>query len=107
MTRLVAQVPVRAAEVRENRTVSTGRSSNMEALLGQMVGTEHDTDPCTHCTSSSGVFTQCVTVAGLFTGSCANCHYGSEGARCSFRKFTYHYGFIQKLTVRRPSCCGR
>jgi len=26
-----------------------------------------------------------VLVAGQLRGSCANCHYGSEGARCSFR----------------------
>ena len=59
----------------------------MEAFLAQIVGTEHAADPCTHCASGSGVFAQCVTVEGLFSGSCANCHYGSEGARCSFRKF--------------------
>jgi hypothetical protein len=59
----------------------------MEAFLAQMVGTEHVTDPCAHCAPGSGVFAECVTVDGLFGGSCANCHYGSEGACCSFRKF--------------------
>ncbi|KIN06563.1 hypothetical protein OIDMADRAFT_176614 [Oidiodendron maius Zn] len=84
MTRLIAQSPVREPKVHKGRTVTTSRSSNIEAFLAQMVGTEHATDPCTHFASSSGVFAQCVTVTGLFLGSCAKCHYGSEGARCSF-----------------------
>jgi hypothetical protein len=27
-----------------------------------------------------------VVVSGLLLGSCANCHYGGEGGRCSFRR---------------------
>jgi hypothetical protein len=86
MTRLAAHVPVRLPQIREGRTVTTTRPTNMEALMGQMVGSEHVADPCMHCTAGSGVWTECITVDGMFTGSCANCHYGSEGTRCSFRK---------------------
>ena len=46
-----------------------------EAFLVQMVGTEHITDPYSHCTSGSGVFTRCVTVDGLFGGSYTNYYY--------------------------------
>ena len=97
MIRLSALPPVRVPEVREGRTITTGRSSNIEAFLAQMVGTEYVADPCNHCASGSGVFTQCVTVNGLFAASCANCHYGSEGARCSFRKLHMMMGLYRNL----------
>ena len=43
-------------------------------------------------------------VAGEFGGSCCNCHYGSEGARCSLRvgkfkiPFPFVYGWYTNLT---------
>jgi hypothetical protein len=86
MARLAAQVPVRVPKACEGYMATTSRLANMEALLGQMVGTEHVTDPCAQCTAGSGVWVQCVTVLNIFTGVCANCHYGSEGTRCSFCK---------------------
>ena len=82
MTRLAAHVPVRLPQIREGHIVTTTRPMNMEALIGQMVGSEHVADP----TAGSGVWTECITVDGMFTGSCANCYYSSEGTRCSFRK---------------------
>lgn len=91
MARLVVMVPVRVPQLREGRTVNYGRNTNVEAAMAQNAGTEHVTDACLHCAGGSGVWTECVTVSGLLTGSCANCHYGSEGARCSFRKF---YGCV-------------
>lgn len=85
MTRLYAFPPVRASVVREGRTVNSTRPSNMEALLGQVVGQVNPT-ACTHCAGGAGVWTLCVSVNGFFAGSCANCHYGSEGVRCSLRQ---------------------
>ncbi|KAH8815123.1 hypothetical protein F5884DRAFT_851622 [Xylogone sp. PMI_703] len=55
----------------------------MEALLGFLVG-QVNGQPCTHCANGSGVWTECVSVAGYLNGACTNCHYGSEGSRCSF-----------------------
>lgn len=87
MARMVNMVPVRIPQVRDGRTVNLGRNTNIEAVMAQHAGTVHPHRPCGHCASGAGVWTECVTVTGLLLGSCANCHYGSEGARCSFRKF--------------------
>jgi hypothetical protein len=76
------RVPV----LRPGRTPNPARPSNLEAELGQFVGQARATE-CTHCAKESGVWTVCVVVAGFFGGSCANCHYGSEGGRCSLRKY--------------------
>lgn len=56
----------------------------MEAALAQARGRVAG-QPCASCVRGGGPFTECVVVAGQLSGSCANCHYGSEGARCSFR----------------------
>jgi hypothetical protein len=77
----VRRVPV----LRPGRTTNPARPANLEAELGQFTGQVHAAG-CTHCAGGSGVWTVCVVVAGFFGGSCANCHYGSEGARCSLRK---------------------
>src|SRR5579871_5472142 len=42
--------------------------------------------PCISCSKGSGPFPVCVTVTDALRGSCASCHYGGEGSRCSFRK---------------------
>jgi hypothetical protein len=76
------RVPV----LRPGRTTNPRRPANLEAELGQFTGQVHASG-CTHCAGGAGVWTVCVVVAGFFGGSCANCHYGSEGARCSLRKY--------------------
>ena len=60
------------------------RAPNAEAALAQSRGTIAP-QACASCVRGGGPFTECVLVAGQLRGSCANCHYGSEGARCSFR----------------------
>ena len=55
MAHLAAQVPVRIPKVYEDYMATTPHLTNMEALLGQMVGTEHITDPCAHYAASSGI----------------------------------------------------
>jgi hypothetical protein len=87
MTALSALVIVRNPDLRLDRTLNTTRPSNLEALLGQTVG-QVNAVQCGHCQAGSGLWTECVSVAGFFSGSCANCHYGSEGARCSLRKYS-------------------
>jgi len=84
-TALLALPLLRAPVPRPGRTPHTDRPSNLEAWIGQVTG-QIQTPGCGHCVGGSGQWLHCVTVAGYFGGSCSNCHYGSEGARCSFRK---------------------
>jgi hypothetical protein len=56
----------------------------MEAIVGQMVG-QVSVPACTHCTGGHGPWTLYVIVPGRFRDSCANCHFGSQGRRCSLR----------------------
>ena len=77
-----------------DRIINLARTSNMEALLGQMVGAEGG--GCTHCTRArpAGPWDLFVTVDGVSGGSCVNCHYNNEGSRCSVRKST---AYLQPL----------
>ena len=88
MDALALLPPRRRPVVRAGRTTNPTRPSNLEAELGQIVGQARNLRPCVHCTRGQGVWMVCVVVAGFFGGSCANCHYGSEGARCSLRKYS-------------------
>ncbi|KAG4427654.1 hypothetical protein IFR05_016863, partial [Cadophora sp. M221] len=83
--RLHGRPAVRAAVLRPGRTFAGGRSSNLEAQLAQMTG-QVVTPGCEHCQNGAGPWVLCVAAAGCLGGSCANCHYGSEGARCSLRR---------------------
>ena len=87
MTALAAMPVLRVVAVRPGRQgpLNTGRPTNFEAVLGQIVG-QFAPAPCRHCAGGYGPWTLCVVVPGHFGGSCANCHYGSLGTRCSLRK---------------------
>lgn len=69
------------------RTAKLTRASNMEAALVQSTG-QVQLVPCAHCGRGYGPWSGCVAAAGFLTGSCANCHYGSEGSRCSLRTYS-------------------
>ncbi|KAH6665181.1 hypothetical protein B0J14DRAFT_236465 [Halenospora varia] len=84
MTALSLLAAQRTPVLRPGRTTNPARPANLEAELGQVTG-QVSVPGCTHCAGGSGVWTVCVVVAGFFGGSCCNCHYGSEGARCSLR----------------------
>lgn len=45
--------------------------------------------PFTSCAKGNGPFTSCTVLEGYLLGSCANCHYGPEGTRCNFRKYSF------------------
>lgn len=49
---------------------------------------------CRSCVGGAGPCVECVVVPGSLKESYTNFHYASEGARCSFRKYTslYWYG---------------
>jgi len=75
------------AILRPGKAFKMGRPWNEEAWLGQERGTEQTgTNQCSHCTRVFGTLTTCITVMGQFGPSCANCHYKSEGSRCSIRQ---------------------
>ncbi|KAI2464459.1 hypothetical protein F4781DRAFT_412881 [Annulohypoxylon bovei var. microspora] len=61
-------------------------SSNPEAAYAAIVGTilppEH---ACKSCKAKQGPFRNCIVVPGYLNGSCAGCHYGNSGSRCSHR----------------------
>lgn len=87
---VLSAMPVQRAATDRPTRIQAGqlpdltRKTNLEAYLGQMVG-QISVASCTHCTNNHGPWTLCVTVPGQFIGSCANCHFGSQGTRCSLR----------------------
>src|SRR5271157_5298405 len=76
--------PVRAAEACTSKTLDLLRTSNREAYLAQCVGAV-SAALCKSCRKGLGPWTQCCVVADFLCSSCANCHYGGEGRRCSLR----------------------
>ena len=69
---------------REN--LNLGYKKNHEAALGQTRG-ELAAAACADCLKQNGPFAECVVVANRFVGACCNCHYSSQGHRCSLRHF--------------------
>jgi hypothetical protein len=65
-------------------TLTLTRMGNREALLAQSVGALSPS-ACGLCTKRKGPWTECVVAAGYLNDSCANCHYGAGGAKCSLR----------------------
>jgi hypothetical protein len=66
--------------------VNTTRPSNFEAYLCQVTGILRS-DACKNCSQGDGPWEGCVTMDGLFGSSCANCHFSSMDARCSFSTY--------------------
>jgi hypothetical protein len=58
------------------------RMGNREAVLVQSVGAPASS-PCGLCLKNGGPWTSCVVAAGFLRGSCANCHYGGSGVKCT------------------------
>lgn len=53
----------------------TGNSViGQESFLAQAAGTRNK-PACRSCAKAAGPFAKCVSVEGVFKGSCANCHY--------------------------------
>jgi hypothetical protein len=59
------------------------RRSNVEAILGQVVGDEPP-QPCKCCRKGYGPWETCVVLEGHLCGSCTNCWYNASGSRCTF-----------------------
>jgi hypothetical protein len=96
-TALALLPSLRAAEARSDKTLDLLRSSNREAYLVQCVGVLQAT-PCKSCSKGLGPWKQCCVVADFLRGSCANCHYGGEGKRCSLRPGKlFHFPFTFRV----------
>jgi hypothetical protein len=102
----LSALPVlRSASLRASRpgALDLLRSSNREAYLAQCVGVASAT-PCKSCKKGTGPWVGCVAVAGFLRGSCANCHFGGLGSRCSLRSGKSVYiSFI----IVGSKACGR
>ncbi|KAL2760240.1 hypothetical protein ACRALDRAFT_1067162 [Sodiomyces alcalophilus JCM 7366] len=70
--------------LREPKELNLSRPSNREAVMMTIVGTAAPTE-CKSCTKKDGPFDGCFVVPGVARGSCNNCHWNSEGIKCSFR----------------------
>jgi hypothetical protein len=83
----LARLPaLRRPELRPARGVpNLTRMGNREAILAQSVGAPAPS-PCGLCTKNGGPWTSCVVAAGFLRGSCANCHYGGSGVKCTLRQ---------------------
>jgi Protein of unknown function (DUF3716) len=83
----LARLPsARRPELRPARGVpNLTRMGNREAIVAQSVGAPAPS-PCGLCAKSGGPWTSCVVVAGFLRGSCANCHYGGSGVKCTLRQ---------------------
>lgn len=84
--KLLALEGVRNVFLRGERELYLQRPTNVEAVLGQSRGELEEVE-CKACAAGGGPFTTCVTVEGMFGGSCTNCHHGSKASRCSLRQF--------------------
>ena len=84
---------------------------NQQAALGQICG-DLALAACQRCANSKGPFVECVVVQGRFSRSCCNCHYSSQGLKCTFREIgkqshglflasTYHCLQSQSLLCQR------
>ena len=91
MDDLAKIVPARKALLREGKTLNLNRSSNIKALISQIVSTIANPE-CTHCINSSGMWVKCVITNTFFGGSCYNYYYNNIGTWYSLSKFL---GYIQ------------
>ncbi len=72
---------------------------NIESIIMQAVGRTAP-EPCHRCSRGRGPFAgACVLVDG--SDHCANCHYGGEGARCSFRNGPRKEGQRKRKRVKQ------
>ena len=88
MSQLITQPRVRGIYLRPGKVLQMNRNTNQDAALGFTRGKKAELS-CTSCKTGFGPFTECIVVPNMYKGSCTNCHYGSDGARCSFRSSKY------------------
>lgn len=70
--------------IKPNKVINWARAVNREAGLIQITG-DKKTTPCNFCAKGAGPFEGCFTAGNdIAQGACGNCHYNSEGRRCTF-----------------------
>jgi hypothetical protein len=87
-TKAIAKMELlRGVELRPGRNhINLFQPPNCEAALAYSRGQVMDgVQACRDCKRGRGPFTKCVILKGYLKGSCSNCHYSAEGARCSLR----------------------
>jgi hypothetical protein len=79
---------LRGVELRPGRDdINLFQPQNCEAALAYSRGQVLDgAQACRDCKRGRGPFTKCIVLSGFLKGSCSNCHYNAEGARCNLRR---------------------
>ena len=86
MSQLITQPRVRGIYLRPGKVLQMNRNTNQDAALGFTRGkkAEHRVKQVLVHLRSVLWYQTCIG-----KGSCTNCHYGSDGVRCSFRSSKY------------------
>jgi len=105
-TKSIAEMELlRGVELRLGRNkINLFQPQNCEAALaysrGQII---HDVQACRDCKRGRGPFVKCVVLKGYLKGSCSNCHYSAEGARCSLRPREQQRALKNKIDTKSPN----
>ena len=97
-TELLGMPRLRGIYSRPGKVLLWVRAINHEALLASTRG-QLATTPCNSCKHGSGPVTQCIVVHPMLKGSCTNCHYNSQGARCSLRPSKYSHPTLRSIIL--------
>ena len=96
---LAAQPALRRPETRAAQgALNLDRMGNREAFLAQASGNIVPS-ACGLCAKRKGPWKDCVVATGYLGGSCANCHYGAGGTKCSLRSSGKLKLFIRYVLV--------
>ena len=105
-TKAIAQMELqRGVELRWGRNqINLFYPPNCEATLAYSRGQVRDgVQACRDCKRGRGPFVECVILKGYLKGSCSNCHYSSEGTRCSLRPHEQEQTARGKTDIKNPS----
>ncbi|KAF1964746.1 hypothetical protein BU23DRAFT_630633 [Bimuria novae-zelandiae CBS 107.79] len=105
-TMTIAQMELlRGVELRWGRDqINLFPPQNCEAALAYSRGqVRNGVLACLDCKRGRGPFAKCVTLKGYLKGSCSNCHYSAEGARCSLRTSEQEQTAKSKTDTKNPS----
>ncbi|KXX74932.1 hypothetical protein MMYC01_207828 [Madurella mycetomatis] len=100
---LLRDIEMNLDQHNHSRVLNWDRPTNREAALMQVTGWDPDISECVSCQGNTGPFLNCIVSDICGNGSCANCHYNSEGKRCSFRQAEEDAG----IEPRRMKSQGR
>jgi hypothetical protein len=105
-TKTIAQMELlRGVELRLGRDqINLFPPQNCEAALAYSRGqVRNGVLACLDCKRGKGPFAKCVILKGYLKGSCSNCHYSAEGARCSLRTSEQEQTAKSNTGTKNPS----